>query len=237
MLSDSFTKENLDLCLKELAKEFKKLNGKTMPAEIILIGGAAILAEYGFRDRTYDIDAIIQASSAMKEAINHTGDKLNLPTGWLNTDFMKTKSYSPKLVQYSKYYKKFSGIVSIRIVSAEYLIAMKLMAGRQYKNDLSDIVGILLEHEKNGNPISYEQVDKAVINLYGTWDDISDFAKQTIKDIFDSNDYETLYDEYRKSESETKSDMIEFEEKYPKVMNNDNADDIISRLKLKRENN
>lgn len=237
MLSDSFTKENIDLCLKELAKEFKKLNGKTMPAEIILIGGAAILAEYGFRDRTYDIDAIIQASSAMKEAINHTGDKLNLPTGWLNTDFMKTKSYSPKLVQYSKYYKKFSGIVSIRIVSAEYLIAMKLMAGRQYKNDLSDIVGILLEHEKNGNPISYEQVDKAVINLYGTWDDISDFAKQTIKDIFDSNDYETLYYEYRKSESETKSDMIEFEEKYPKVMNNDNADDIISRLKLKRENN
>lgn len=237
MLSDSFTKENLDLCLKELAKEFKKLNGKTMPAEIILIGGAAILAEYGFRDRTYDIDAIIQASSAMKEAINHTGDKLNLPTGWLNTDFMKTKSYSPKLVQYSKYYKKFSGIVSIRIVSAEYLIAMKLMAGRQYKNDLSDIVGILLEHEKNGNPISYEQVDKAVINLYGSWDDISNFAKQTIKDIFASSDYEALYDEYRKSESETKSDIIEFKEKYPKVMNNDNADDIISKLKSKRENN
>lgn len=236
MLSDSFTKENLDLCLKELAKEFKKLNGKTMPAEIILIGGAAILAEYGFRDRTYDIDAIIQASSAMKEAINHIGDKLNLPTGWLNTDFMKTKSYSPKLVQYSKYYKKFSGIVSIRIVSAEYLIAMKLMAGRQYKNDLSDIVGILLEHEKNGNPISYEQVDKAVINLYGSWNDISDFAKQTIKDIFASSDYETLYDEYRKSELETKSDIIEFEEKYPKVMNNDNANDIISRLKSKREN-
>lgn len=232
-MSDSFTKENLDVCLKELAKEFKKLNGKTMPAEIILIGGAAIIAEYGFRDRTYDIDAIIQASSAMKEAINHTGDKLNLPTGWLNTDFMKTKSYSPKLVQYSKYYKKFSGIVSIRIVSAEYLIAMKLMAGRQYKNDLSDIVGILLEHEKNGNPINYDQVDKAVVNLYGGWEDISDFAKQTIKDIFTSSDYEALYNEYRKSELETKSDIIEFEEKYPKVMNRDNADDIISKLKSK----
>lgn len=34
--------------LKELAKEFRKLNGKTMPAEIILIGGAAVLANYGF---------------------------------------------------------------------------------------------------------------------------------------------------------------------------------------------
>jgi len=43
-----FTKENLNTYLKELGKEFRKLNGKKMPAEIILIGGAAILASYGF---------------------------------------------------------------------------------------------------------------------------------------------------------------------------------------------
>jgi hypothetical protein len=35
------TRENLDEYLKELAKEFRKLNGTKMPAEIILIGGAA----------------------------------------------------------------------------------------------------------------------------------------------------------------------------------------------------
>lgn len=40
----SFNKENLDVYLKELAKEFRKQNGKTMPAEIILIGGASVLA-------------------------------------------------------------------------------------------------------------------------------------------------------------------------------------------------
>lgn len=48
----SFGKENLDVYLKELAKEFRKQNGKTMPAEIILIGGASVLANYGFRDMT-----------------------------------------------------------------------------------------------------------------------------------------------------------------------------------------
>ena len=31
--------------LKELAKEFRKLNGTKMSAEIVLIGGAAILAK------------------------------------------------------------------------------------------------------------------------------------------------------------------------------------------------
>ena len=61
-----FTKENLDYCLRELGKEFRKLNGKTMPAEIILIGGASVLANYGFRDATYDLDAFIQASSVME---------------------------------------------------------------------------------------------------------------------------------------------------------------------------
>lgn len=70
MLYDScaFSKESLDMYLKQLAKEFRKQNGKAMPAEIILIGGASILANYGFRDMTYDIDALIIASSAMKDA-------------------------------------------------------------------------------------------------------------------------------------------------------------------------
>ena len=42
MSSDfTFTKENLDNCLRELGKEFRKLNGTAMKAEITLIGGAA----------------------------------------------------------------------------------------------------------------------------------------------------------------------------------------------------
>jgi hypothetical protein len=57
------TKGTLDDCLKDLSKEFRKLNGTKTPAELILIGGAAVLANYGFREMTYDIDAIIQASS------------------------------------------------------------------------------------------------------------------------------------------------------------------------------
>lgn len=54
-----FTKDNLDGYLKELAKEFRKKNGVRIPAEIVLIGGASILINYGFREMTYDMDAII----------------------------------------------------------------------------------------------------------------------------------------------------------------------------------
>jgi len=141
-----FLRAEIDDYLKDVAKEYRKLVGKKVPAEIILIGGASILLNYGFRDVTTDIDALIIAASSMKEAINIVGDKRGLPTGWLNTDFVKTESFSPKLYQYSEYYKTFSNVLEVRTIGAEYLIAMKLRSGRLYKNDISDVVGILAAH-------------------------------------------------------------------------------------------
>lgn len=222
-----FTKENLDLYLRELAKEFRRLNGKTMPAEIILIGGAAIVANYGFRDMTADIDAVIRASSAMKDAINRVGDKYDLPNGWLNGDFMQTRSYSPKLGEFSEYYKTFSNIVTVRTIRAEYLVAMKLCAGRQYKNDLSDILGILAEHEKKGIPIASADVDRAVNELYGGWEAISEDSQVFIRNAMEKGCYEELYASVHEEEARTKDALISFEKKYPGALNEDNANVVI----------
>ena len=62
-MSFEFTKENLDTYLKELGKEFLQINGKSAFAEIILVGGAAILANYSFREGTNDVDAVIRATA------------------------------------------------------------------------------------------------------------------------------------------------------------------------------
>ena len=58
-----FTKDNIDIYLKEVAKEYRKLGGKAMPADIILIGGASILINYGFRGATTDVDATTVATN------------------------------------------------------------------------------------------------------------------------------------------------------------------------------
>ena len=162
-----FNKENLDYYLKEVAKEYRKLVGKKMPAELILIGGASVLINYSFRAMTTDIDALIFASSAINDAIGRVRDRFGLPGDWLNADFMKTESYTSKLLQYSVYYQTYSNVLSIRTVSAEYLIAMKLRSGRLYKHDMSDVLGILAEHKQRGVVISKEQVLKAVSDLCG----------------------------------------------------------------------
>ena len=231
-----FTKENLDRCLRMLAKEFRKLGGGRMPAEIILIGGASVLINYGFRDMTYDVDAVIRASSAMKDAINRTGDALGLPNGWLNSDFTRTRSYSPKLAEYSVHYRTYSNILDVRTVSGEYLVAMKLMSGRQYKNDLSDIVGILWEHEKRGVPISVRQVDAAVQNLYGGWEQLPADARPMLERIMSEGKLESLYALYRQQEKESKEALVDFEKDYPGVTREDNIGDILKSLREKRKN-
>ena len=43
-----FTKDNIDTYLKALAKEYRRLGGRSLPAEIVLIGGASVLINYGF---------------------------------------------------------------------------------------------------------------------------------------------------------------------------------------------
>lgn len=233
----SFTKENLDGYLKELSKEFRKMNGTRMPAEIILIGGAAVLINYGFREMTYDMDAIIQASSSMKDAINRVGDRMGLPKGWLNTDFMKTTSYTPRLIQHSRYYKTFSNVLRIRTVSAEYLVAMKLMAGRQYKNDLSDVVGILLEQQNAEKEISLDSIKRAAEELYDGYENLPETSRTFIEAVYQNPDLSALYDKIREDEKQNKNILLEFQDDYPDVLNGDNLADILKAAKAKKEKN
>ena len=236
MLSDHpFTKDNLDQYLKELAKEFRRRNGKSMPAEIILIGGAAVIIHYSFREMTYDMDAIILAASSMKDAINYVGDKYNLPKGWINTDFMRTSSYTPKISTCSKYYRTFSNVIVFRTVYREYLVAMKLMAGRRYKYDLSDVVGILLEHEKRGDPITLDQIGKAAGDLYGSYEALPEMSRAFLERVLADRGYEALYQRIRKMEAENKNILLQFQEENPGVTKSDNVNEILESIRKKKE--
>ena len=201
----------------------------------ILIGGASVLINYGFRNMTTDIDALIQAASAMKEAINHIGDRYGLPNGWLNADFTNTDSYSVKLSQFSVYYKTYANIVTIRTVAAEYLIAMKLRSGRQYKSDLSDILGVLAEHEKRGMPISMDQIRKAVTDLYGGWESLPETSQSFIENVMEDGRFEELYEQTARGEKEVGALLVQFEQNYPNVVTGKNVNEIAGNLQKKTD--
>ena len=228
-----FTKADIENYLKELGKELKK-RGHGTPMEIILVGGASILVNYDFRLSSYDIDAYYAKASIMKECINAVGDRFGLPNGWVNDDFMKTSSFTPKIIEYSKYYKKFSGVLTVRTIKAEYLVAMKLVSGRKYKKDLSDVAGIIYEQQLAGAPLTYEMIDRAVIELYGDWARISEDSKDMLKKILSCDNMQELFNELSQYESDAKDILANISNKYPDVVNRDNVDDVIAAAMKKK---
>ena len=209
-MSDSsvISKENIDFLLNELGKEYKRLSGRKTPAEVILVGGASIVATHHFRNSTTDFDAIIKASSYIKDAINNIGERYNLPDDWMNQGFIKTKSYSNKLYSCSKYYKTFANLLEVRIIPDEYLIAMKLISGREYKHDLSDVVGIITERKESNSEISKDMIDSAINYLYGGWNNVPSVSIELYNKVFEVSDLRSLYDSVKKNESQIRTGLI-----------------------------
>lgn len=230
MLRNDIQKDMIDLYLKELAKEFKRITGRKISAEIIIVGGGSVLLNYDFRMNSVDVDAFNTYDSAIEDAAKLVADKYNLSQQWLNDDFKKTPSYSPRLRQYSSYYKTFSNVLEIRTISREYLVAMKMVSGRKYKNDLSDILGILYYHYKNNDEITYQQIEKAIVDLYGNFDRIKEDVVEFVKTAIENKTFVDGYNLQKETEQSIKDNLIQFEEKYENVLSEDNVDDIINKL-------
>lgn len=130
-------------------------------------------------------------------------------------------------------------MLTVRTVSAEYLIAMKLKSAREYKNDLSDILGILNEHEENGSPISLQMIENAVINLYGSWDSLPQESMKFIRDIIRKGDYASRFVIVNEKEKQMRELLVEFDNKYPKAMKESNLKEILNVVmkKLSEEEN
>lgn len=235
MSPKKLTKDNLDFYLSELAKEYRKLCGKTNPAEIILVGGASILINYNFRKTTEDVDAIIGASSAIKDAAHRVSDKYGLKSDWFNSDFEYTKSYSDELILYSKYYKTYSNVIHFRTVSGEYLLAMKLMSNRKYKNDRSDIVGIIKSERQSGNYIKIEDIKKALNELYGPKAIIDKQTYDELLDILNTDNLDNKFKETRAEEKENKKALLTFIKDNPSNIRIDNVDEAIELIKKKNK--
>ena len=163
-------RELLEQCFKELAKALRKRTKVSgINCELIVVGGASILLNYGFRNSTSDVDCVDEQKILMNEVINDIAGKYMLPNSWINTDFMNSKSYSPTLSQHSVYYRSYgNGALVVRTIKDEYLLAMKVVSGRKYKNDYSDIYGILTFCNEKGRKISIEMLDDAIVDLYGS---------------------------------------------------------------------
>jgi len=184
------SKEKVDNLLYQLSKWYKKLGGRKARCQIILIGGASILCSYHFRNITEDIDVF---GDFLKEAVNKVTDENNLPNDWFNKDFMNTDSYKIGLIEFAEYYKTFNQVLEVRVIKGAALIAMKLNASRLYKNDISDIAGILKEEKEKGNEITLDEIKRVYSKLYGSYEKLNIKSRLFIESLMTSKTFDEKY--------------------------------------------
>ena len=232
------TKENAYSILKAFAKEYKKQNGTSVPIELVIVGGGSILLNYGFREVTQDFDIMVQSVGMIKDVSYRIADLYNLPDNWLNTDFMHTASYSHKLREVSKYFCSFNtGSLEFRTVNEEYLIAMKMVSAREYRNDISDVVGILIYMKKESEDFSMDRIDHAIDFLYekrenvikeDVYNKVKEYTRWSVQEL------EKEYDVLTQKEEQTKQELIDVNEKYQGVVKEESIDKVIEGLRRRK---
>ena len=100
---------------------------------------------------------------------------------------------------------------------------------------MSDIVGILWEHQKNGVPISREAVENAFRVLYGVDTSIPEISRILLDAVYAECNYEALYQSTNENEVESKALLLEFEQKYPNTLKGENIDTILEQARKRRK--
>lgn len=98
---------------------------------------------------------------------------------------------------------------------------------------MDGLIRILREQREKGTPITFEQIDLAVNNLYGNWDEMPDDAEGTIRKLLDNRNLDELYRICRKEEINSRNALLDFEKECPDVVTLDNVDDVLKVLRMK----
>jgi len=147
------TKEQILSCLRELGEELA-LQG--FQGEILLTGGASMCLVHEARDMTKYIDALYEPKTLINKIAEDIAERNNLPLGWLNDSVKGFVGLNAPVEEFIV----LSGL-KIQTVSAEYLLAMKLISARYGEKDYEDIQFLL-------NKLKIDTVEKAyeIIQIY-----------------------------------------------------------------------
>jgi hypothetical protein len=129
------SKEKMLEYLRQLGAELSELG---MKGEILLTGGAAMCLVHSARDMTKDIDALYEPKSVINKIAAAIARREGLPSDWLNDGvkgFVGANAPAEDFIT-------LDGL-HVQTVSAEYLLAMKLMSARYGETDYNDILFLL----------------------------------------------------------------------------------------------
>lgn len=112
------------------------------------------------------------------------------------------------------------------------------MYGCQNKHDLSDVIGILVEHQESGDVISLKAVERSVVVLCGDLEKFLATSHSIICAAIEHPNLSEVYEQINRKRTGSKNVLVSFEERYHGVTTMGNVDEIltIERSRTERDN-
>lgn len=171
--------------LSQLYVELHNKYGDSLfPIKVLVVGGSALALKYAFRS-TVDIDADISFSGEITSSINKVAKNNNIPTDWINQDFMKSESYSrriwDKAIPINMQFPP-SNRFGVYVVNDLDQLCMKAITGR--KKDRPDIKFLIEKVTQQG--FTYRSYLSEFEYLYGDVVRENYNSKSFIRNLFKS---------------------------------------------------
>ncbi|MDR1978024.1 MAG: hypothetical protein LBQ42_04755, partial [Synergistaceae bacterium] len=120
--------------LEYLRRLGEELAARGLCGEMLLTGEAAMCLVHSVRDMTKDIDALYEPKDMINRIAAQISKQENLPADWLNDGVKGFVGPNAPVEDFIALKGLF-----VQTVSAEYLLAMKLMSARYGEKDYDDI--------------------------------------------------------------------------------------------------
>lgn len=93
---------------------------------------------------------------------------------------------------------------------------------------------ILAEHQKRGEPIEYNSIMVAFINLYDDLNKMPESSEAFLAEVYEAEDLSEIIAKRKEYEQSSKTTLIDFQNNYEGVLNENNLSDILSTLNKKK---
>ena len=175
--------QEIEVYLADLGQELQDL-GVEEPVRILMIGGAFMLTQLHNRSTTQDVDVLLKdvddptvslLYQTFRTAVQAVASRNQLSITWVNdviADFLRNIGTVPEGVLWRTY-----AMLEVYIPPDEYILALKLLAGRQ--KDREDILALCRQlhiqiREQAQQIVDYYVPEREVQQLSGLDDTISD---------------------------------------------------------------
>ena len=166
------TSAEIEQYLSEINNE---LAAKDVIGEICIYGGAAMCLAFKARPATKDVDAIFEPVKTIRGVINKIAEKYGLNEGWLN---FAVKMF---VVEHERKILFDFPNLKVFVPSADYLLAMKVLAMRAESFDAEDVEFLI----KHLNLKNFDEVLDIVAEYYPK-KDVKSESKFQLEEIFEN---------------------------------------------------